>query len=73
MTENKGVSFFGLDNTAFDLFSFDTSFADSYTKKVNVRDFNYIRFTFVSDGPHNCAVNNFTALYKINRKNRGVR
>ena len=73
MISNKGASYLDFDDVSFENFSFDTRFADSYTTKVNVRNFNYIQFRFASDGKNNFAVNNFTALYKINKMNRGVR
>jgi hypothetical protein len=67
----RGTSY--IDDMSFFDFSFDTRFADSYTKKLNVRNFNYIQFRFVADGKENVAINDLTATYKINKLSRGVR
>ncbi len=69
----KGINMFSFDNLSFENFSFDTGFASSYSVKCNERNFNFIIFRFISDNAHNCAVNNFTAVYKINKSNKGVR
>lgn len=69
----KGVNSIDLSNFAFDDFVFDSSFANSYTRYVNVRNFNYIMFRFVSDNDKNCAVHNMTIQYKINKLNKGVK
>lgn len=69
----KGINVFSFENLSFENFSFDTGFASSYSVKSNERNFNFIIFRFVSDNEYNCAVNNFTAIYKINKSNKGVR
>ena len=69
----KGINVFSFENFSFENFSFDTGFASSYSVKSNERNFNFIIFRFVSDNEFNCAVNNFTAIYKINKSNKGVR
>ena len=68
----KGINIFSLENLSFENFSFDTGFASSYSVKVNERNFNFIMFRFVSDNDSDCAVNNFTIIYKINKQNKGV-
>lgn len=69
----KGVNSIDLNNFAFDDFVFDSTFANSYTRYVNVRNFNYIMFRFLSDNDKNCAVHNLTIQYKINNLNKGVK
>lgn len=69
----KGINVFSFENFSFENFSFDTGFATSYSVKCKERNFNFIIFRFVSDSEFNCAVNNFTVIYKINKSNKGVR
>ena len=64
---------FSFDNLSFTDFSFDTGFATSYTVKKRVRDFNYIRFRFLSDDEKPCGFYNFSAEYKIHKMNGGLR
>ncbi len=71
--ELQGHSYMDFEDMSFCDFSFDTKFADSYTKKLNVRNFNYIQFRFAADGKENVAINDLTATYKINKLSRGVR
>jgi hypothetical protein len=68
----KGVNVFSFDDFSFENFSFYTGFANSYSVKVNERNFNFIIFRFISDNDRNCAINNFTVVYKINKQNKGV-
>lgn len=65
----RGLSF---DDIDFNNFTFETSFASSYTVRVKERNFNYIILRFISDSPYSCAVHNLTAVYKINKENRGI-
>ena len=67
------VGRFSFDDLSFTDFSFETGFFNSYSTRCNVRNFNYIMFRFLSDSDKNCAINNFTVVYKINKSNRGVR
>jgi hypothetical protein len=69
----KGIQKFSFENFSFENFSFETGFANSYTVRCNERNFNYIMFYFMSDSDSNCVINKFTAIYKINKANRGVR
>lgn len=66
----EGFDFSGLD---FNNFSFDASFACSFTRRMNLRNFNFIVFRFGSDVDQDCAVSGVTLQYKINRKNLGLR
>ena len=68
----KGINTFSLDNLSFENFSFETGFVNSYSVKCNERNFNFIIFWFVSDNDSDCAVNSFTAVYKVNKSNKGV-
>ena len=68
----KGINVFSFGDFSFENFSFDTGFESSYSVKVNERNFNFIIFRFISDSDSNCAVNNFTIIYKINKQNKGV-
>lgn len=68
----KGVNVFSFEDMNFENFSFDTGFASSYTIKVKERNFNFIMFRFYSDNEHDCAINTFAVLYKINKSNKGV-
>ncbi len=68
----KGINVFSFNNFSFENFTFSTEFANSYSVRCNERNFNFIIFRFVSDNDANCAVNNFTVNYKINKSNRGV-
>lgn len=67
---HNGLDFSEMD---FDNFSFDASFACSFTRRMNLRNFNFIVFRFGSDIDQDCAVSGVTLQYKINRKNLGVR
>lgn len=66
----EGFSFGDID---FNQFSFDTAFACSYTRRMHLRNFNFITFRFGSECERDCAVSSAVAVYKINRQNRGVR
>lgn len=69
----QGMRRFSFEDFNFENFSFDTGFANSYSVRCNVRNFNYIMFRFISDSDSNCVINKFTTIYKINKSNRGVR
>lgn len=68
-----GGSSFSFGDADFNDFSFDTAFATSYTRKTNVRNFNFIACRWRSEEETDSAVSGVTLVYKINRKNRGVR
>lgn len=69
----KGINIFSFENFSFENFSFDAGFASSYSVKVKERNFNFIIFRFISDNEYDCAVNSFSAIYKINKSNKGVK
>ena len=69
----RGIDTLRFDDFSFARFSFGTGFASSHTVRMNVRNINYLRFCFSSEIPEEMTVESLTALYKINRMNRGVR
>lgn len=73
LLNTKGINTFSFEKFSFESFSFETGFSNSYSVKCNERNFNFIIFRFLSDSNKNCAVNSFTALYKINKPNQGVK
>ena len=64
---------FSFEDINFEDFSFDTAFANSYTRKLKERNFNFIIFRFISDNQYYCAVNTLAITYKINKLNKGVK
>lgn len=68
-----GLDSFSIFDLSFENFAFEKDFIRSYTRKFNERNFNYIKFHFISDGAADCALYDFTATYKINKANKGVR
>jgi len=71
--DKRGGDRFSFEDFSFNAFSFDTGFANSYSVRCNERNFNYILFRFLSDDDGDCAVSDFSVVYKINRENKGVR
>lgn len=71
--KSQGLDSFSLFDLSFENFAFEKDFIRSYTRKFNERNFNYIKFHFISEGPADCALYDFTANYKINKANKGVR
>ena len=67
-----GTAPFDFGALDFESFSFDTGFAQSFTRRLNVRNFNYIVFRIYSDTAEDCAVNSIAIEYKINQTNRGI-
>ena len=69
--ESQGVNIFDFNSLDFNNFTFDSSFANSYT--VDIKDyFNFIQFFFKSDNENSCAIHSLTITYKINSINKGV-
>lgn len=68
----KGIQHFDLEDLDFTRFSFDNDFQSSYTVRCYERNFNYIQFAF-SSPKGKATVNDFTVIYKINKKIKGVR
>ena len=73
MHQARGMQTFSFDDMDFNNFTFESAFANSYSKRVLVRNFNYIMFKFKSDNDKNCIINNLTVVYKINKNNKGVK
>lgn len=70
----EGVTSLDFSNLDFTNFSFEaTSFAKSFTKKLNVRNINFIMFYFRSTNDKDCVVNNLSITYSIGRLNKGVK
>lgn len=69
----QNLNVFALDSLSFENFTFDCGYASSYSKRVNERNFNFIILKFASDNDNDCAVNDVTLVYKINKSNIGVR
>ncbi len=69
--EAQGVQVFDFSTLDFNNFTFDSSFANSYT--VDLKDyFNFIQFFFKSDNEYACVIHSLTITYKINSTNKGV-
>lgn len=64
---------FSFDSLDFECFSFESGFHTSFSVKVKVPRFNYIRFWFESDTEENCSISDFTATYAVVSRNLGVR
>jgi hypothetical protein len=64
---------FNFDLMNFESFTFEPIFWASYSVKVKVPRFNYIRFWFESNEPENCSINDFIATYAIITRNLGVK
>ena len=69
--DSQGIDVFDFETLDFNNFTFDSSFANSYT--IDIKDyFNFIQFFFTSDNEYSCAIHSLTINYKINSKNKGV-
>lgn len=69
--ESQGVNIFDFASIDFTKFTFNSSFANSYT--VDVKNyFNFIQFFFKSDNEFACGIQAISITYKINNTNRGV-
>ncbi len=64
-----------LDFTELDLqtVSMDSDFASSYTKKLNIRNINFLMLYFVSDTAEDIALNSVQIEFKLYKRNIGVR
>ena len=70
----EGVTSLDFSNLDFTNFSFEaTSFAKSFTKKLNIRNINFIMFYFKSTNDKDCVVNNLSITYSVGRLNKGVK
>lgn len=71
MIDAQGINVFDFNSIDFNNFTFDSSFASSYT--LDLKDyFNFIQFYFKSENDFACVVHSLTITYKINSKNKGV-
>lgn len=71
--ELRGSRPFSFDSLSYRDFSFDTGFAKSDTRRVFDRGFNYIAFRFSSETDTDCAIGAFSAMYKFNGYQGGIR
>lgn len=64
-----------LDFTELDLqtVSMDSDFASSYTKKLNIRNINFLMLYFISDTAEDIALNSVQIEFKLYKRNIGVR
>ena len=53
-------------------FSFDSGFARSCRRRLNIRNINFALFEFCSDEASDLAVSNVALEYKIDKTNRGI-
>lgn len=67
---NNDLDFYGLD---LQTVSLDSQFASSYSKRLNVRNVNFIMFYFISDTAEDIALNSVQIEFKIHKRNIGVR
>ena len=67
---NNDLQFTGLD---FETMSLDSQFASTYTKKLNIRNVNFIMFYFLSDTAEDIALDSIQIEFKIHKRNIGVR
>ncbi len=72
--EIAGTRLFDFNNIDFTKFTFETStFAKSFTKKIKIKNFNFIMFYFKSIDKNDCAVNSISITYSISKLNKGVK
>lgn len=62
---------FDFDAFSFLLFTFDKRFETSYTRRLLIRNFNYIAFRLLSDDAEDFSVDSMSFVYKVNKLNRG--
>ncbi len=53
--------------------SFNVPFQNSYTKKLAIRNFNYIILKIYNNSPTECSVSSISVIYKYNRVSGGVK
>lgn len=64
---------FDFENLSFLLFTFDKRFETSYTRRLLIRNFNFISFLLSSDEAEDFSVDSMSFVYKVNKLNRGER
>lgn len=68
-----GGKVFSFDDLSFRDFAFHTGFAQSDTRRVFERGFNYVAFRFMSDTDDDCAIAALEAIYKYNGYQGGIK
>lgn len=62
------------DNVDLNALSFDVKeFAHSFSKKIKIRNFNFLMLKFVSDNNKNFAIQEFSLTYVVSKRNKGVK
>ena len=62
---------FDFDELSFLLFTFNNRFESSYSRKLLIRNFNFIAFRILSDEAEDFSLDSLNFVYKINKLNRG--
>lgn len=63
-----------MENLDFNTFSLEIKdFAKSFTKKLKIRNFNFLMYCLTSDNDKNFAVQSIVTNYIISKRNRGVK
>jgi hypothetical protein len=69
-----GVNLLDFNEIDFTNFTFETStFAKSDTRRIKVKNFNFIQLYFKSDNDKDCIVNNLSITYSLSKLNKGVK
>lgn len=67
---NNDLDFYGLN---LETVSLDSQFASSYTKRLNLRNVNFLMLYLLSDTENDIAINSVQIEYKIQKRNIGVK
>lgn len=70
LRDNNGFDWLGFDLKTLSL---DSDYASTYSRKLNIRNVNYITFYYESDLAEDIAINSVQIEFKINKKNIGAR
>jgi hypothetical protein len=70
LRKNSDLDFEKLD---LETVSLDSEFASTYTKRLNIRDANFIMFYYVSNANEDIAINSVAIEFKLNKRNIGVK
>lgn len=71
--DTVGGGDFSLEDLSFEDLSFDANFASTYSRRLNVRNANFVIFKLASKEAEACEINSVSIRYKINKENKGVR
>lgn len=69
----KGLEALDFGDFDMDRLSLYNEFPDTYTVRLKERNFNFVKFRISSTQAGPCRINGLSALYKINKQNKGVR